>query len=185
MRTLPDLLRPGLRLVFVGLNPGERSARAGHYYAHPGNAFWAALRTSGLVPAAVGPHDDRLLPARHGIGFTDLVKRVETDSARVTAAERRAAVPGLLGRLRYARPEIVCFTAAAPFDAVCPGQRRPHRWGRQRARVAGAEAWVMPSTSGRAAGSRPHVQRVLASLAAALGPSSPAPGAPRAADAPS
>ena len=175
MRTLPDLLRPGLRLVFVGLNPGGRSAREGHYYAHPGNAFWGALSASPLVDGAVGPADDRALVGRYGIGFTDLVKRVESDSARVGAAERRAQVPALTGRIAYAHPEIVCFTAAAPFDAVFPGVRRPHHWGAQGVRLAGARAWVMPSTSGRAAGSRRHVHAVLRRLGDRL-PAAAAPG---------
>ena len=76
LRTLPDLLRPGLDLVFVGMNPGERSARLRHYYAHPGNAFWPALSASPLAArssneTALTPEDDRALPARLGIGFTD------------------------------------------------------------------------------------------------------------------
>ena len=98
LRTLPDLLRPGLDLVFVGINPGERSARLGHYYGHPGNAFWPALSASGLVPEPAGPEDDRRLPAEYGIGFTDVVKRVQDGQA--TSRERsrlreqsRAGVP--------------------------------------------------------------------------------------------
>ena len=61
VRTLPDLLRPGLDLVFVGTNPGEESARRGRYYAHPGNGFWPALSASGLVSRAVTCEDDRAL----------------------------------------------------------------------------------------------------------------------------
>ncbi|MEI6665601.1 MAG: uracil-DNA glycosylase family protein, partial [Chloroflexota bacterium] len=57
VRTLPDLLRPGLDLVFVGINPGEESARRGHYYAHPGNAFWPALSASGLTTRPVTTED--------------------------------------------------------------------------------------------------------------------------------
>ena len=53
LQTLPDLLAPGLDLVFVGINPGERSAELGHYYANPGNGFWPALSASPLV--ARGP----------------------------------------------------------------------------------------------------------------------------------
>ena len=62
LRTLPDLLQPGLRLVFVGINPGELSARRGHYYAHPGNGFWKALSASPLVDRLLCPEDDRILP---------------------------------------------------------------------------------------------------------------------------
>ncbi len=183
LRTLPDLLRPGLDLVFVGMNPSERSARLRHYYAHPGNAFWPALSASPLAATPQGdaltPEDDRALPARLGIGFTDLVKRVVTDSAQVTAAELRAAAPALCGRIAYARPRAVCFTNTRAFSAIFPGAWVPHAWGRQPVTLAtrgrdGAgvetvEVWVMPSTSGRAAGYRQHVHRVLADLATALG----------------
>lgn len=175
-RTLPDLLRPGLDLVFIGINPGERSAREGHYYAHPGNGFWAALSASPLAGplaldgegARLTPADDRRLPATLRIGFTDVVKRVETDSTRITDAELRAAAPALARRIGYARPHAVCFTSGRAFDRVLPGVRPPDSWGRQPATFAGAEAWVMPSTSGRAAGRRAEVHRVLAALAAAL-----------------
>ncbi|MDA1062360.1 MAG: mismatch-specific DNA-glycosylase, partial [Chloroflexi bacterium] len=166
-RTLPDLLRPGLRLVFVGINPGEESARRGHYYGHPGNGFWAALSASGLVPGAVGPEDDRRLPDCWGIGFTDVVKRVVTDSTMVRAAELREARPALERRIAYARPQAVCFTTTRAFDVLFPTVRGAHgrpagaAWGRQPLQLAGAEAWVMPSTSGRAAGYRAQVQRVL------------------------
>ena len=168
-RTLPDLLRPGLELVFVGINPGEESARIGHYYGHPGNGFWPALSASGLVPRAVGPEDDRRLPRCWGIGFTDVVKRVVTDSTRVRDAELRAARPAFERRIAYAVPRAVCFTTTRAFDVLFPGARAAEAWGRQTLQVADAEAWVMPSTSGRAAGYRAHVLRVLRELAAHLG----------------
>lgn len=168
MRTLPDLLRPGLRVVFIGINPSERSAREGHYYAHGGNAFWQALSDSPLTTRTVGPSDDRAMPGEYGIGFTDLVKRVESDSTKISKLEQRTAIPALERRIAYAHPRVACFTAASAFDAVFPHVRRPHHWGAQGVTLAGAEAWVMPSTSGRAAGSRPHVHAVLAELATAL-----------------
>src|SRR3990172_2653725 len=73
--TLPHYLRPGLRLVFIGYNPGIDSARAGHYYARPGNVFWKQLGESGIVARTVGPADDVLLMDEAGIGFTDLCTR--------------------------------------------------------------------------------------------------------------
>lgn len=169
VRTLPDLLRPGLDLVFVGINPGERSAQLGHYYGHRGNAFWRVLSDSGLAGGEVAPADDRTLLDRCGIGFTDVVKRVVTDSTRVTDAELRAATPAFERRIAFASPRAVCFTTTRAFDVLFPRVRAPGTWGRQPVRIAGAEVWVMPSTSGRAAGYRKEGQRVLAELACALG----------------
>ena len=104
--------------MFAGINPGEESARAGRYYAHPGNGFWPALSASGLVPRAAGPADDRRLAACCGIGFTDVVKRVATDSATVAGAELRAAAPAFRRRIAYASPRAVCFTTTRAFDVL-------------------------------------------------------------------
>ena len=173
MRTLPDLLRPGLDLVFVGINPGERSAQLGHYYGHRGNAFWRVLSASGLVATEVGPDDDRALLDRCGIGFTDVVKRVVTDSTRVTDDELRSSTPAFEQRIAYASPRAVCFTTTRAFDVLFPRVRASGTWGRQPVQVAGADTWVMPSTSGRAAGYREEGRRVLAELARVLGRGTP------------
>ncbi len=74
MRTLPDYLRRGMKLVVVGCNPGERSARVGHYYAGRGNEFWPLLYESGVIPEPIVYSDDRRV-LEFGIGLTDLVKR--------------------------------------------------------------------------------------------------------------
>ena len=188
LRTLPDLLRPGLRVVFVGINPGVESARQRHYYAHPGNSFWPALAASGLAGPASGargaalrPEDDRAMPARAGIGFTDVVKRVETDSLRVTDAELRAALPAFRARIAYARPRAVCFATTRGFRACFPGGGASGSWGHQpsvpAAALSGAAVWLMPSTSGRAAAYRPQVQRVLGELASWLDAADRAAGA--------
>ena len=158
LRTLPDLLRPGLELVFVGINPGERSARLGHYYGHPGNAFWPALSASGLVPRDVGPEDDRRLPLDYGIGFTDVVKRVQTDSTRVADAELRASAPAFRRRIAYASPRAVCFTTTRAFDVLHPRVRASGTWGRQPVQIAGAEGGVV-GTLGRAILGLLHILR--------------------------
>lgn len=170
LATLPDLLRPGLDLVFVGINPGETSARRGHYYANPGNAFWRVLSASLLVSHPVAPTDDAALaqasPFR--IGFTDVVKRVETDSTKVPSAEVRAAVEAFRARLASARPRAVCFTGGRQFDDLFPGVRPPNRWGLQPVGLDGAAVWVIPSTSGRAAAYRGQIAEVLDALAHSL-----------------
>src|ERR1700685_1365933 len=74
MRTLPDFLRHGMKLIVVGCNPGDRSARVGHYYAGRGNQFWPLLYEAGIVPELLDYNDDKRL-VEFGIGLTDLVKR--------------------------------------------------------------------------------------------------------------
>ena len=171
--TLSDLLRPGLDVVFVGINPGEESARRGHYYAHPGNAFWRLLSASGLTPRDVTSEDDRWLFEACGIGFTDVVKRVVTDSTQVTRPECIEALPAFRARIAGAAPRAVCFTAARPFDEVFSGVRATSGWGRQPVTFEGVEGcavWVMPSTSGLASKWRAEGRQVLADLAASLQP---------------
>src|SRR5437879_12800299 len=74
MRTLPDYLRRGMRLVIVGCNPGEQSARLGHYYAGRANLFWPLLYDARIVPEPLEYKDDKRM-IEFGIGLTDLVKR--------------------------------------------------------------------------------------------------------------
>ena len=74
MRTLPDHLRKGMKLVIVGCNPSESSVRVGHYYAGRANQFWPMLYAGGVVPEPFDYHDDKRV-IEFGIGLTDLVKR--------------------------------------------------------------------------------------------------------------
>ncbi|MFA7248699.1 MAG: mismatch-specific DNA-glycosylase [Dehalococcoidia bacterium] len=171
IQTLPDLLAPGLDLVFAGINPGQRSAERGHYYGHPGNAFWRTLSASPLVQGPVTHEDDARLAGASllRIGFTDVVKRVLTDSTGITDAELAAAAPAFRARIRAARPRAVCFTSTRGFAAIYPRAWRPRGWGRQVVPpLEGAEVWVMPSPSGRASAYHGETAQVLARLADAL-----------------
>ena len=98
-----------------------------------------------------------------------MVKRVATDSSTVSDRELRAAIPAFRRRVAYASPRAVCFTTARAFALLFPGVRDVGSWGRQPAELEGADVWVTPSTSGRAAGWRGEVHRVLAALARELG----------------
>ncbi len=93
---LPDYLRPGLPLLFVGYNPGETSARLGHYYAFAHNLFWPALYESGLVPAPLTFVDDYRLP-EFGIGITDLAKRPSRAAGDLPTSEFRSGREALRG----------------------------------------------------------------------------------------
>lgn len=144
---LPDLLRPGLALVFCGTAAGERSAREGAYYAHPGNLFWRALHEAGITPHRLAPADyPRLLGL--DIGLTDLAKLHSGNDADLP----RGAfdVPALEAKIAHYRPRLLAFTsktaartALGRAVAVCGMQ--PERFG-------GAEVHVLPSPSGQARG---------------------------------
>lgn len=142
---LPDYLRPGLKIVFVGFNPGERSAAIGHYYAGRGNQFWNFLYESGLIPERLFPEDDyRILD--FGIGMTDLVKRWSKSSSDLNANDYRNGVLGLKAKLLAAAPAIVAFNGKTAYEKFQGGKAelgpQPHRLGNSR-------IFVLPSTSGR------------------------------------
>ncbi len=142
---LPDYLKPGLDVVFVGFNPGERSARIGHYYAGRGNQFWNFLFESGLTPEKLGPEaDSRVL--EFGLGLTDLVKRWSRSSSELRAQDFHQGLPALQRRLRDARPGIVAFNGKGAYEKFSGA---PARLGWQRRRIAQARVFVLPSTSGR------------------------------------
>jgi double-stranded uracil-DNA glycosylase len=143
---LPDVLQPGLRLVFCGTAAGKRSATEGAYYAHPGNMFWRALLLCGLTPRLLAPQEFPLLP-QFGIGLTDLAKRhAGNDDELPTDA---FDVPGLLGKIERFAPDVLAFTsknaARAALGTATVYGLQPHRFGR-------TELFVLPSPSGQARG---------------------------------
>ncbi|MCY3783360.1 MAG: mismatch-specific DNA-glycosylase [Chloroflexi bacterium] len=108
MKTLPDYLEPGLDIVFVGINPGEYSAKTGRYYARKSNRFWCAVNQSGLFGEPLDSESDyRVL--EYGIGLTDVVKRPTRSASDLTISDYREAAPILKNKIRCFRPLIVCF----------------------------------------------------------------------------
>src|SRR5258706_13275794 len=107
-KTLPDYLRPGLRLVFIGINPGYYSSKVGHYYARPGNLFWWALSNSGLVPKEFGPENDADL-LKLGIGLTDVVKSPTNSSGELTQEEFDQGAKRTVRLVEQYQPKSVCF----------------------------------------------------------------------------
>lgn len=148
VKTLPDLLAPGLRLLFVGFNPSVRAARLGHYYAGRNNRFWDLLAASGLTPRRLGHEEDRRLLAL-GIGVTDLVKRPTRSAAEVTGEEYRRGVERLRGIVREHRPRVVCYNGKGVYLRAARLPAAP--WGRQEGElVPGSLDFVAPSPSGLA-----------------------------------
>lgn len=146
MDSLPDYLRPGLDLVFVGFNPGERSARVGHYYAGRGNLFWPLLYECGLLPEALAFTEDYRLP-EFGIGLTDLVKRPSRSSSDLSRAETRAGTAALTDKLLRYAPRVVCCNGKGVYAWYhnCPTVSL----GLQDDTIGTADVFVVPSTSGR------------------------------------
>jgi len=178
MRILPDYLKEGLKLIIVGFNPGEASARAGHYYAGRGNSFWPLLYESGLIPEPLAPEDDRRL-LEFGIGLTDLVKR---PSRGIEEIRREDFTEGrvLLGqKLEQHSPRIIAFNGKLVYEKF---SGRPVKLGALKERLYGAQVYILPSTSGQNS-TENHAEKLqhFRQLAVMVnGQSSPARGAARA-----
>jgi mismatch-specific thymine-DNA glycosylase len=142
---LPDYLRAGLQVVFVGFNPGERSARVGHYYAGRGNQFWPLMFESGLLPLRLTYEDDHRL-LEFGMGLTDVVKRWSRSANDLEPRDFRRGVPQLKRKLRSAAPCVVAFNGKMAGEKF---SGRSVKLGWQRQTFEGSKVFVLPSTSGR------------------------------------
>ncbi|MGN6706787.1 MAG: mismatch-specific DNA-glycosylase [Rhodanobacter sp.] len=143
---LPDLLAPGLRLVFCGTAAGARSAAEGAYYAHPGNLFWRALFDAGLTPHVFAPAEFRqLLPL--GIGLTDLAKRHSGNDAELPRDALDADT--LRRKVQRCRPCLLAFTSK---NAARAALGRAVDYGVQEETFGATRLFVLPSPSGQARG---------------------------------
>ena len=148
---VPDLVGPGLRLAFVGINPGLWTAATQTHFAHPGNRFYPALRLAGIVDRdfdrAEGMTDeDRQYLIDRGIGITNLVNRASIRADELKAAELRAGRIRLEAFVREHSPAVV---AVAGITAYRTAFGRPKaRAGEQTDGLVGARLWVVPNPSG-------------------------------------
>ena len=146
---LPDVLAPGLCVVFCGTAPGTRSARDGAYYAHPGNYFWRTLFEIGLTPRVLMPREFPGVP-EFGIGLTDVAKHHFGSDADLPRVAFDAAT--LRRKLTYYRPRIVAFTSKNAARAGLAAGSRHLACGEQDVRIADTRVFVLPSPSGQARG---------------------------------
>jgi len=144
-RPLPDYLAPNLKLLFVGINPGLRSAAAGHYYANPQNPFWRLLHESGLTPVQLRPEQDSRMP-EFGYGLTDIVKRPSRGASDLRFREFTSNRDRLSTIVRRCRPRAVCFNSKTAFEGFF-GKGVFGGFGPQHVTLGEAPVFVVPSTS--------------------------------------
>lgn len=148
---VPDLIGPGVKLLFVGINPGLWTAATNTHFAHPGNRFYPALLRAGIIDRAIdrgsGMTDaDRAALIGRGIGITNLVARATVRASELSAAELRAGGARLERFVAGHGPRVV---AVAGVTAYRQAFGRPKAaMGRQDESLAGADLWVVPNPSG-------------------------------------
>jgi double-stranded uracil-DNA glycosylase len=144
-RAIPDLVAPGLRVLFAGINPSLYSAATGYHFARPGNRFWPALHASGFTARLLRPCDQHQL-LDLGLGITNVVGRATARADELDAAELRAggqALAALASRLR------VSWLAVLGVTAYRSAFGQPAAvLGPQPERLGGARVWVLPNPSG-------------------------------------
>jgi TDG/mug DNA glycosylase family protein len=152
LATLPplrDRVRPPVRVLFVGINPGVRSAQTGHHFAGYSNRFWKLLHDAGVVPEPITFRDDDRLH-EWGLGITNLIARATPGIDTLRPEEYVAGVAVLRRKIRRWKPGVVAFVGVTVFRAVfaCP-TGTPVKVGLHRARFEGARVVVLPNPSGR------------------------------------
>jgi TDG/mug DNA glycosylase family protein len=146
---LKDRVRPPVRVLFVGINPGIRSATIGHHFAGYSNRFWKLLYESRLVPTPIGAEDDERLP-EWGYGITNLVTRPTPGIDTLAPSEYAAGLRTLRRKVRRWKPDLVALVGVTLYRAIA--ERRlptPFPLGLQAERFEGARLFVLPNPSGR------------------------------------
>ena len=143
--TVPDVARPGLRVLFVGINPGLYSGAVGHHFARPGNRFWKALAGSGFTPRLLSPFEEREL-LDSGLGITNLVHRTTASADELSAPELRRGASILEGKVRRLRPAIVAFLGLGAYRTAFDRPRAVP--GPQPERLGTSAVWLLPNPSG-------------------------------------
>lgn len=142
---LPDIIVPGLRVLFCGINPGVAAAAGGHHFIGRGNRFWRVLHDAGFTPHRMDPAQDRALPM-HGCGLTTAVARPTARADQLSVDEFLEARGHLIGKLEAFHPRYIAFLGKGAFGAMT---RQSHiDWGPQPDRLGGARVWVLPNPSG-------------------------------------
>jgi double-stranded uracil-DNA glycosylase len=144
-KTLPDIIAPGLRVLFCGINPGLYSAATRHHFARPGNRFWPVLHRAGFTERVLHPSEERALLG-YGYGITNVVARATAGADELSASELRDGARRLARKLRRYRPRCVAVLGVQAYRAAFG--RPEARIGRQDETVEGVMLWVLPNPSG-------------------------------------
>ncbi len=144
---VPDIGRPGLDVLFVGINPGLISARERQHFANPANGFWRLLHESGFTPRRLAPSEGHAL-LDLGAGITNLVARESAGVADLGPEDYARGRVTLRRKIHRLRPAAVVFVGVTAYRAFRDSSE-PVACGEQPDRIAGARVFVVPNPSGR------------------------------------
>ncbi|MBK9944447.1 MAG: G/U mismatch-specific DNA glycosylase [Kouleothrix sp.] len=144
-RTIADVIAPGLRVLFCGINPGLYSGVTGHHFARPGNRFWPALHAAGFTPRRLAPSEQHELLGL-GYGITNLVERATARADELAPAELIAGGARLHAKIAEYRPRVLAVLGVTAYRTAF-GQPRA-ALGRQPTPMHGTIVWIVPNPSG-------------------------------------
>jgi TDG/mug DNA glycosylase family protein len=145
---LRDRIRPGVRVLFVGINPGIRSSLTGHHFAGFSNRFWKLLHESKLVPEPLSYADDVRLP-EWGYGITNIVPRPTPGIDTLEPHEYTEGRVRLRRKILRYRPRVVALIGVTVFRAMFPAHKGPVALGPRQERIGDSAVFVLPNPSGR------------------------------------
>ena len=150
-RRLRDCVQPGVLVLFVGINPGFRSAQTGHHFAGHSNRFWKLLHESELVSEPLTYREDRHLPEWQ-LGLTNIIGRCTAGIDVLDPVEYRQGVASLKRKIRRYQPPIVALLGVTIFRMLFPPKEHvkgPLNLGLTTRQLAGAQIFLLPNPSGR------------------------------------
>ena len=173
-KKVPDLIAPGLSVLFCGINPSLYSAAVRHHFARPGNRFWKTLEGAGFTDRLFSPHEERALLQR-GIGITNVVARATASASELTRSDYLRGARLLARKVEACRPRFIAFVGITAYRIAADAKAA--QVGLQSSRFAGAEVWVLPNPSGLNAHYQlPGLIRLYSPLARAAGFTKSGPG---------
>ena len=150
-RRLRDCVQPGVLVLFVGINPGLRSAQTGHHFAGHSNRFWKLLHESELVSEPLTFREDRHLPEWQ-LGLTNIISRCTAGIGVLDPVEYRQGVASLKRKIRRYQPPIVALLGVTIFRMLFSHKeyvKGPLNLGLTTRELAGAQIFLLPNPSGR------------------------------------
>ena len=144
-KTIRDVIAPGLRVLFCGINPGLYSGATGHHFARPGNRFWLTLYQADFTPRQLNPGEQRELLTL-GYGITNLVSRTTAAADELSAEELLAGRRRLIGKLKRYQPRVLAILGIGAYRTAF--QQPGAALGVQTQSVADTILWVLPNPSG-------------------------------------
>jgi len=148
MKTLPDLVQPNLQALFVGTNPGAKSARIGHYFAGTSNMFWRLLYESNLTFERLNTKLDYKV-LEYGYGLTDVIKRPTRSTSDLNKKDSRNSLRRLEKIVEKNYPKIVVFVGKTGFRHFIDNYEKELAYGNQRFEIGHSKVYLVPSTSGQ------------------------------------